>query len=249
MAWTKEQEAAITTRGNNILVSAGAGSGKTAVLTERITSLIKEGHSIKSLLVLTFTNAAAAEMKERIRNAIAKDESLKEELDLVDQSYITTFDSFALSIVKKYHYLLNISNNIAISEKSIIDMKQEEILDEVFNEYYQNRTEEFSKLIKDFCVKDDTLLKKSILRIASKIDAKPDREEYIANYENNYSSKEYLDTIYNEYLSIVNNLKEKYNLSYENFLSSLSEANQTKIETYECNLYKYNCFLYVYMYN
>ena len=77
MAWTKEQEAAITTRGKNILVSAGAGSGKTAVLTERITSLIKEGHSIKSLLVLTFTNAAAAEMKERVRDKLEKSDDPK----------------------------------------------------------------------------------------------------------------------------------------------------------------------------
>ena len=101
MAWTKEQESAINTKGTNIIVSAGAGSGKTAVLTARTLRILKEGTHINELLVLTFTNAAAAEMKERIRNAIAKDESLKSELELVDQSYITTFDSFALSIVKK----------------------------------------------------------------------------------------------------------------------------------------------------
>ncbi len=236
MAWTKEQESAINTKGNNIIVSAGAGSGKTAVLTARTLRILKEGTHVNELLILTFTNAAAAEMKERIRSSIAKDESLKEELDLVDQSYITTFDSFALSIVKKYHYLLNISNNISISEKSIIDMKQEELLEEVFNEFYENRTEEFSRLIKDFCVKDDLLLKTSILRIASKIDAKPDREEYIDNYLTNFTNEEYLKTIYEEYLSIVNNLKEKYNLSYEDFLSSLSESNQDKINNYECNL-------------
>ena len=238
MAWTKEQQLAIDTKNSNIIVSAGAGSGKTAVLTARTLRILKEGTHVNELLVLTFTNAAAAEMKERIKASISKEPSLKPELDLIDQSYITTFDSFALSIVKKYHYLLNISNNISISEKSIIEMKQTEIIDEVFDNYYQNRTEEFSSLIKDFCVKDDTLLKNSILKIATKIDAKPDREEYLNNYLDNYTSKEYLDTIYNEYLSIVNNLKAKYNIAYEEFINSLSESNTEKINVYEVNLYK-----------
>ena len=238
MAWTEEQQLAIDTKNSNIIVSAGAGSGKTAVLTARTLRILKEGTHVNELLVLTFTNAAAAEMKERIRNSIAKDESLKQELDLIDQSYITTFDSFALSIVKKYHYLLNISNNIAISEKSIIDMKQSEIIDEVFDYYYQNPTPEFSKLIKDFCVKDDKLLKKSILKIATKIDAKPDREEYLNNYIDNYTNPKYLETIYNEYLNIVNTLKEKYNIAYDEFLSNISESHIEKINAYEANLYK-----------
>ena len=70
MAWTDEQLEAISKRGTNILVSAGAGSGKTAVLTERITTLIQEGHHVNSLLVLTFTNAAAEEMRERVRKRL-----------------------------------------------------------------------------------------------------------------------------------------------------------------------------------
>ena len=101
MAWTEEQLSAINEKGKNIIVSAGAGSGKTAVLTARTLRIIKEGTHVNELLVLTFTKAAAAEMKERIRNAISEDSSLKDELPLVDQSYITTFDAYALSVVKK----------------------------------------------------------------------------------------------------------------------------------------------------
>ena len=181
MNFTEEQQKAIDTTKSNIIVSAGAGSGKTAVLTARVIRIIKEKTHVNELLVLTFTNAAAAEMKERIREAIAEDPSLKDELELVDQSYITTFDSFALSIVKKYHYLLNISNNIAISEETVIKMKKAEILDDVFDNYYQNPTPEFTNLIRDFCVKDDVSIKESILKISDKIDAKPDREEYLNN--------------------------------------------------------------------
>ena len=101
-SWTKEQQDAINLEGKNIIVSAGAGSGKTAVLTERVLRKLKNGIHINELLVLTFTNAAAAEMKERIRKAINKTPGLEEEANLIDGAYITTFDSFSLSIVKKY---------------------------------------------------------------------------------------------------------------------------------------------------
>ena len=134
----------------NIIVSAGAGSGKTAVLSERVLEHVKSGISIDDLLVLTFTNAAAAEMKDRIRSKIRKVPELKEELDKVDLAYITTFDSFALSLVKKYSYLMNISKNINIIDASIMTLKKEEELDNIFEELYQERNPSFLKLISDF---------------------------------------------------------------------------------------------------
>ena len=118
--WTEEQQQAIDKNGQNIIVSAGAGSGKTAVLTERVIETLKRGISINNLLILTFTNKAAYEMKDRIRDAISKEEKVKQELDYIDSSYISTFDSFSLSIVKKYSYLLNIGKNIDIADSSII---------------------------------------------------------------------------------------------------------------------------------
>ena len=87
--WTKEQKQAIDEKGKNIIVSAGAGSGKTAVLTERVTTHLKNGVSIDNLLILTFTNAAAAEMKIRIRKQIKKIPELKKELDKIDTAAIT----------------------------------------------------------------------------------------------------------------------------------------------------------------
>ena len=123
-SWTKEQELAIYESGKNIIVSAGAGSGKTAVLSERVLEKLKSGIHINELLILTFTKAAAAEMKERIRKKIKKVPELKDELNLIDASYITTFDSFAMSIVKKYHYLLNVKKDLSIIEASVIDIKK-----------------------------------------------------------------------------------------------------------------------------
>ena len=103
MKWSPEQELAINEDGKNIIVSAGAGSGKTAVLTARVIRKLKSGVHINELLVLTFTNAAAAEMKDRIRSSINSTPGLEEEANLIDGAYITTFDSFSLSVVKKYH--------------------------------------------------------------------------------------------------------------------------------------------------
>ncbi len=236
MAWTKEQQQAIDETGTNIIVSAGAGSGKTAVLTARTMRIIESGTHINELLILTFTKAAAAEMKERIRKSLIKKSKelpeLEKEVSLIDQSYITTFDSFALSIVKKYHYLLNISNNIAISEASIIDMKKNEIIDEVFEYYYSINNEQFKKLIYDFCVKDDTDLKKCILKIANKVDSYTDREGYIKNYINVYFSEEYTNKCVEEYESILLNTIEEINkLYYKLSLYTDADYNEKLVET------------------
>ena len=145
--WTKEQLLAITEEGKNIIVSAGAGSGKTAVLTERVIRKLKEGTHINELLILTFTNAAAAEMRERIRKAINKDSSLKEEASLIDSAYICTFDAFSLAMVKKYHTRLNITNNIKVCDEVLLNIAKNNILTEIMDEYYQKPSKEFASLI------------------------------------------------------------------------------------------------------
>ena len=135
--WTIEQQETIDKENTNIIVSAGAGSGKTAVLSERVLRKLKSGVNIDELLIMTFTKAAAREMRERIRKKIKKEDNLKRQLDLIDVSYITTFDSFALSIVKKYHYLLNVSRDINVIDANIIMIKKEEILDSIFADLYK----------------------------------------------------------------------------------------------------------------
>ena len=105
MALTINQEKAIHETGLNILVSAGAGSGKTTVLTKRVLEKINQGIHINELLILTFTNAAAAEMKERIKRNLEENNYLTE-ISKLDTAYITTFDSFALSIVTPVNVIL-----------------------------------------------------------------------------------------------------------------------------------------------
>ena len=143
--WTDEQLLAINKENTNIIVSASAGSGKTAVLTERVIRKLKSGVKIDELLILTFTKAAAKEMKERIKDKIIE-EGLLENLKLLDKSYITTFDSYALSIVKKYHYILNISPSVSIEEGGILKIQAKKILNEIMDERYELKEPKFITL-------------------------------------------------------------------------------------------------------
>ena len=180
--WTKEQQEAIDTEGTNIIVSAGAGSGKTAVLTERVLRKLKQGIHINQLLVLTFTKNAAFEMKERIRKAIKKEPSLKEELDLLDGAYITTFDSFALSIVKKYHTLKNITPHVQISEPTILLLEKKKTLNEIIDTFYQEHDVRWERFISHFFKKDDQGIVEALLTIDNQLDMRYDKDDYLANY-------------------------------------------------------------------
>lgn len=203
MAWTKEQQQAIDLEGKNIIVSAGAGSGKTAVLTARVQRKLMSGVHVNELLVLTFTNAAAAEMKERIRKTINKTPGLEEEANLIDGAYITTFDSFSLSMVKKYHTRLNVTNNIKISDEVIIDMKKREILDALMDENYLCPKQNFIKLINDFCLKDDKELKEYMLNAYKKIELKYDKEKYLDEYFDLEMTDGKISSFIDEYVGLI----------------------------------------------
>ncbi len=207
MAWTSEQQQAITKDGTNIIVSAGAGSGKTAVLTERVIRKIKDGVHINQLLIMTFTNAAAKEMKDRIRKKLTK-EGYIEEVNLIDSSYITTFDSFSLSIVKKYNYLLNLPKNIDITDNSILTIEKQKLMDSIFDDYYLNENDKFKKFIKDFCYKDDDNLKRLLIRLNDKLDMKIDKSNYLENYISNYYNDTFIENSINEYFLLI---KEEIN--------------------------------------
>ena len=246
--WTDEQLEAIQKDKSNIIVSAGAGSGKTAVLSERVIRKVKEGVHINELLLLTFTNNAAKEMKERIRSKLKK-EGLNDELKLIDSAYITTFDSYALSILRKYHYKLNVSKNLKVVDTDLINYKKEEYLDNIFEEYYESNDKLFLKLINDFCEKDDNNIRKAILSISSKLDLLIDLDSYLDNYLNNYFGVDNIDNVLNDYNSLllkrINNIKIlMYNLSFYtegDFNEKLNEAlkpliNSNDYDSIKCNL-------------
>ena len=214
--WTKEQEEAIVKSGSNIIVSAGAGSGKTAVLSERVINKIQNGIHVNELLILTFTRAAADEMKDRIRKKIDKLPEFKDELTLLSSAYITTFDSFALSVVKKYHYLLNISSNIAITDESIVKLEQKKILDNIFEELYKEKNENFINLIKKYCVKNDKSLKTNILSLCNKISDYIDRDEFIDDVINNFYEESNVNNLLTKYKEFINDKKKEIMLELDN---------------------------------
>ncbi|MDD3241845.1 MAG: UvrD-helicase domain-containing protein [Bacilli bacterium] len=225
--WTKEQQQAIDLDNSNIIVSAGAGSGKTAVLSERVIRKIKDGIDVDKLLVLTFTNAAAAEMKIRIRKKIISN-NMKEQLSKLDSSYITTFDSFALSLVKKYCIELNVSRDLSIVDNSIINIEKKKILEEILEEKYQEKDNDFLKLIRDFCNKDDDNIKKTILSLSKKIDMRYDKDEYLNTYLETFYNDNYIENIINEYVKVILNYKDIIETLLEDLQHYLEEDQYQK---------------------
>ncbi len=235
--WTKEQLDAINLDGNNIIVSAGAGSGKTAVLSERVLRKVNHGVHINEILILTFTNAAAKEMKDRIRNKLKKSGNM-EEVNLIDTSYITTFDSFSLSVVKKYHTILNISKDIGITDSSLLCIKKNEILDEIFDEYYESSDSYFKKLINDYCFKDDKELKRLIIKISDKLDMKYDKLDFLNSYLDKYYSNEYINDSIDMYYNEIEKLIYKIKSTIKELSLYLDGTYISKLEDNLSKLYK-----------
>lgn len=156
MKWTSEQQKVIDLRDRNILVSAAAGSGKTAVLVERIIKRITEDEQpidIDQLLVVTFTNAAAAEMRERIGDAIDKrleedpeNENLRRQQTLLHNAQITTIDSFCLFVVRNHFEDIDMDPNFRIADQGELKLLEQDVLNEVFEEAYAVGSESFLRL-------------------------------------------------------------------------------------------------------
>ena len=163
------------------------GSGKTAVLVERIINkIIKEKIDIDNLLVVTFTNAAASEMRERILSAIYKiidDENFKDEetishlqrqITLLNKANICTIDSFCLNVIRNNFFELEISPNFRIADTAEIELQKQETLETLFEEKYEKEDKDFEKLIKTYTsYREDTPLKELILKIYTYIESNP----------------------------------------------------------------------------
>lgn len=174
--WTDEQLLAIETRGKNLLVAAAAGSGKTAVLVERIIKIITDDNNpvdIDKLLVVTFTNAAASEMRERIGDAISKkleempdSKMLQRQLALLNKSNITTIHSFCLDIIKNNFHLIDLDPGFRIGDETECTLIKQDVLIELFEDKYDKEDEDFLNLIEAYCTnRDDERLKEIVLKL------------------------------------------------------------------------------------
>ncbi|MGI6203984.1 MAG: helicase-exonuclease AddAB subunit AddA [Anaerovoracaceae bacterium] len=184
LIYTDEQWDAIAARDRNILVSAAAGSGKTAVLVRRITRMLTEGEtSVDRILVVTFTRAAASEMKAKIIRALTeakvhdpgKSALLKKQLDNMYRAQISTFDSFALDIVHNYFHLIGIDANISVLDESDGVILKAEAMDETFERLFESDYEAMSDFLAAYSTyRNDDVIKRQIIKLYDDIRSIPD---------------------------------------------------------------------------
>ena len=191
MIWTERQEKAITSRGKSLLVSAAAGSGKTAVLVERVKKLVmEEDVSLDRMLIVTFTNAAASEMKERIYTALSKELSkdglsrdrqnwLRAQMGLVGRANISTFSKFALEIVHRYYHAAGLKPNLAVCDEARTAILKREAMDELMDRCYEEDQPEFRAFL-DCCAnsRGDKAVRGMIEAFHRFLQSLPDPEEW-----------------------------------------------------------------------
>ena len=248
--WTEEQELAINTRKCNLLVAAAAGSGKTAVLVERIIKMITEGENpvdIDKLLVVTFTNAAASEMRERIGDAISKalekdpsSEVLQRQLALLNRASITTMHSFCLEVIKNNFHLIDLDPGFRIGDQTECELIKQDILADLFEDMYAKDDECFKDLVESYGgSKSDDNLNSIILKFYNFIMSGPWPEAWLNDKveEFNINSIEELEG--KKWIEV---LKESIILDLNNAYSMLTQARDIAemgggLEPYLVNIY------------
>lgn len=190
MGFTKDQQRVIDTRDKNILVSAAAGSGKTAVLTERIVKKIcEEKADIGHMLIVTFTNAAASEMRDRIgkklRERLAdnpEDSHIRKQITILHTAKITTIDSFCLFLLRNHFEEIGLDPSFAVASTEDVTVLADEAFDEVLEEKFAEADKDFLYLIECYAPKGKTGEIKSLINDLSKdVSAKPFMYEWIDN--------------------------------------------------------------------
>ena len=201
MGWTTEQEQVIAARNCNLLVSAAAGSGKTAVLVERIITRLTEGEdplNVDQLLVVTFTEAAAAEMKERIRGAIEKkleeepeNIHLQRQATLIHHARITTIHSFCLSVVRDYFHTIDLEPGFRTMEEGERKLLMQEVMEELLEEEYRKGEASFTDFVEMAATgRDDRKVEELILNLYEFSRSNPDPETWLCDSIQSYEEAE-----------------------------------------------------------
>lgn len=197
MNFTKEQQKAVDLRKRNLLVAAAAGSGKTAVLVNRIIKTVTEGEhpaDIDRLLVMTFTKAAAAQMRERIEAALLEkldkdplNEHLQKQTILVHTADITTIDSFCMSVLRNHFNEIGLDPAFRVADEGELKLMRQDILERVLEEAYQEKTEAFLSFIESFSAKkNDVNVIEAVEQLYQYSQSKPFPELWLDSCEENY---------------------------------------------------------------
>ena len=193
--WNDQQWQAIYAKKEEILISAGAGSGKTAVLVERIIQkVMNEQVNVDELLVLTFTEAAAAEMKERIRQRIETElkeqpalPHLNAQLNKLPRAQISTFHAFCSTLIRHYYYLLDIDPVISIADDIEVGLIQDEVMESLFDGLSEEGDREFLTLVESFnSDRNDEDLKTMLLKIYEQARANPQMQDWLERLSDLY---------------------------------------------------------------
>jgi len=210
--WTREQSDAINARGRNILVSAAAGSGKTAVLVERVIKMITDSNSpvdIDKLLIVTFTNAAAAEMKYRISDSLNKiirdnpdNAFIRRQLSLLANAKICTIDSFCTNLVKENFFTLSINQDFTTLEDSEAQLLEDNVINDVLDDFFKIKDKDFISLVETFTTPSyDKGLSDAVKKILRFIYAQPFPYYWLKNMIELYNpSTPFFDTVWYEYI-------------------------------------------------
>ncbi|MDY2727958.1 MAG: UvrD-helicase domain-containing protein [Candidatus Onthovivens sp.] len=240
MKRTEAQQSAIDSKGN-VIVFAGAGSGKTSVLTERVFVNIKNGIKLDELLILTFTDNAACEMKERIKDVLAKDVKTESLVPLVDSANICTYDSYFLFLVKKYAAKLGLSTNISNMPADIEKVKKRQILKDILAKKYNEKNPIFTKFVTFFSDKNDNKLVSFITKVDEIVCKNSNKYDFISSYKDKFLSVESLEHYAEGYVyKAIHNIVEEalYKASFfeEN---SLIDAYKTLFSPFSnCSCFK-----------
>ena len=187
--WTDKQKQAIYVSGRSSLVAAAAGSGKTAVLVERIIKKITdENHpvDIDRLVVVTFTKAAAAEMRQRIREALDNilesstgNENIIRQQSLIHNAKITTIDSFCLNIVRNYFSDIDVDPGFRTADDGEIKLLENDVMDDMLEEYYSSGNEDFLQFVDAYGTgRDDSKIVDIIMKIYNAARSCPWEDEW-----------------------------------------------------------------------
>ena len=236
--WTEEQQQAINEKGANILVAAAAGSGKTAVLVERIINkVINEKIDIDRILVVTFTSAAASEIRERILEAIYKkleenpeDTNLQKQINLINKANISTIHSFCLDVIRNNFYELDISSSFRVADTTEIELMKYEVLDELFEEKYLSNDKDFEDLINIYTgYRGDEGLQNLVLNIYKFIQSSPFPEKWLNDKVNLFknTNQDFAQTIWGK--TILENIEEELTegiMQLQNILKDMKKIDE-----------------------
>ena len=195
--YTEEQQRVIDSRGSNVLVSAAAGSGKTAVLTERIVKMVsdeKKPVDIDRLLVVTFTNAAAAEMRERIGAAIAQrletepeNEHLQKQAALVHNAQITTIDSFCMFVIRNNFNDIGLDPGFRVADEGELKLMKQDVMKELLEERFARKEKDFLHCVEYFSTGNrDDAIEGHILKLYQFAESNPWPEEWLEERKGDY---------------------------------------------------------------